>query len=472
MATGGSSDRPRDWRSHAPELRLTEDHDRVHDALADLFLGPAEALPDLPAAPDTQTPAPSIQTTAPEIEELVLGHLPGIAAAWAGQYARSVGSTTGAAALVSLRGGRISIELHGATDDETGGLTEDLPEALRRCAQRTHRWLIRTDEDDHAAGIDRLTLLSGCDDAAIVAAYRELKAISTAWTERGGPIPITIATPETPTKSGKGSKIDRLAQAAVAFLDAPADTVEIAGRLGGGRRSVVYDSVFDGTTRDVVAMIRANGVAAPGQIEAKPVPAKQRVLIEPESIPTEPAPISTPPLEPTPRTWPEYEPVAPSSAPIHASAITTNLSLDDLLTNPMPGIDEQPEPTPDPVTTLAEHIDGVMTVEVRCPFAADVEFAIDAEGTLHLLASAAGDEISARIEQLESARTWASENLSVLMLTSGLGSLRPDRAPAVHLFTDQPKRVRRLLSGPTRLYLLHETTTPSGERYSVCIELN
>lgn len=448
-----------------PLLRLTEPRGDVHDALADLFLGPTPAAGE--AAPD---PVPTAELT-PRIEALVLGHLPGLAAAWAGQYARTIAGIESACMLVSLRGGRVSVEIHGVTDTETGGPCKTLDEALGLGRTLAATWLIRDDAGDAVADADSVTLLTGSDDAAIVAAYRELKSIKE---RRGGEreesMAVKLATPET-RDGGAKEKIDRLARAAVSFLGASADTVLIEGLLGGGRRSVVYDGVHDGPGNELVDRIRS---AAPAPRAMPERHAERPTELEPTARTPEPSQLPAQQPEPTAAPVKHASPDKPA-VHIEPAPATPSITIDDLLDGKTRAVgDAEPETeTSRPARrTLAEHLEGVMLAEARCPFAEEVELGLDAEGRLHLLIAATGADVPEAIETLESAQAWADEHRSLLKLTSGLGSMRPEHRPVAHLFTDQPKRVRRLLSSATRLHLLHHAATATGESISVCLELN
>jgi len=448
-----------------PMLRLTEPREDVHDALADLFLGPTpkteEPLPE---------PTPSAEL-APAIEAIVLGHLPGLASAWAGQYARTVAGIDSACVLVSLRGGRISVEVHGVTDAETGGPCKTLDEGLGLARTLASTWVIRDDDGDAVADADSVTLLTGSDDAAIVAAYRELKSIKQQRSalESGlesdtGPLPVRIATPETRDGSAK-EKIERLAGAAVSFLGASAETVLIGGLLGGGRRSVIYDGVHDGPGGALIERIRG------AEPMARSEPERER---EREREPA-PEPETRSQSESVAVENPEPEHAAQPAVHVEPAPSVPGITIDDLLDGPTRSVgDPEPEADAAPAArdTLAEHLEGVLLAEARCPFAEEVELGLDAEGRLHLLIAATGAEVAGAIETLESAQAWADEHRSLLKLTSGLGSMRTEHRPVAHLFTDQPRRVRRLLNSATRLHLLHHAATATGESVAVCLELN
>ena len=167
------------------------------DALADLFLADHDTLPTPPCS----------NHSCPRIEAVLMGHLPVLAAAWAGQYARLRAQQLAApVAVLRLTGQWIRVELAGSPTAPAGSpganieslprLTEtgDLMSALATAvggakagvpaaAGAVGAVLVCTTASDEARLIahDRLhdvTLLTSADEASTVAAYRVIKTIA------------------------------------------------------------------------------------------------------------------------------------------------------------------------------------------------------------------------------------------------------------------------------------------------------
>jgi len=206
------------------------------DALADLFLGeddaPALRLTSEPSPPPIATaPAPA-PPKAPShaasgehvVEALILGHLPVLAGAWAAQHARCLADESARpVALARFTSSTASLQLMGPRDalDDTED-SETLDDAAQRVASCAPAWCLRVEapsELDLAASerVTRVTLLSGADEAAVVAAYRTLKGICELSADDAGPaLAVRIMGADDETAAEAEEKIRRVAKA---FLD-------------------------------------------------------------------------------------------------------------------------------------------------------------------------------------------------------------------------------------------------------------
>lgn len=161
------------------------------DALADLFLGdeetPALRLTSEPTQARASEPAPSPPRETPldrTVDALILGHLPVLAGAWAAQHARSLAEENARpVALARFAGSSATLQVMGPRDAlaETHE-SETVDEACEQAVGIAPTWCMRVDAPDEldlAAHPDvaRITLLTGADDAAVVAAYRTLKGL-------------------------------------------------------------------------------------------------------------------------------------------------------------------------------------------------------------------------------------------------------------------------------------------------------
>ncbi len=188
----------------SPRLTLTHGLSSQHaedefDALADLFLGdePVEDLGSAGGASDSEPAHSGVSLDAPPIEGLILGHLPVSASSWVKTYAamraRALGGPVG---LIRLMGGSLAIDLVGV--DSRGDLgentIENALEALRRRAVGVVARVDEMGEPDLARGaIDGMVVLSGGDDAAVVAAFRTIKSLANQGDGRFDETPIRVA---------------------------------------------------------------------------------------------------------------------------------------------------------------------------------------------------------------------------------------------------------------------------------------
>lgn len=405
----------RDPSSPAPPYpRLTpavHEGPEPFDAITELFLGGEEsaggAVPALGTPALAASPHPR-RRAAPIVEGIVLGHLPVFAGAWVGEYARHVAAAASEpVALLRLDGDEMRLDLYGEPEAAPAAAASPV-EAIRAAAAVCSRWIVRVGSADEPrltrlSRVNRVTVLSGADDTAIVSAYRTLKelAASSEPDAREMGVALMGAPP------ARAAEIeDKLLAVSRTFLGAPIRVLASVERISAGAAT----TLFRGTTT----------LSAETLLEAIDSPGAGPTACEPRPIPSAPrATEACPPVSLTP--------------------------------------------------SLAGLVGGLRLTPVRCPFAPAVELAADARGRIHLLADAASDA-GATVSLLLGAGAWARENHSVLGLACP--GLDPRFAePVLHLFTDQPAAMRRLLDGFFRVHLLRWVEA-RGERVPVCIDLN
>ena len=126
----------------------------------------------------------------PTVEIVVLGHLPVRATLWARQYAcsraKSLGETI---ALIRAASGSTSVDL--ITDGGSVSVQsfDDLESAIDSVSSLADRVVIRVDESNEPELLDRpeieeITVLTGADEAAVVASYRLIKTLDATLGER------------------------------------------------------------------------------------------------------------------------------------------------------------------------------------------------------------------------------------------------------------------------------------------------
>lgn len=132
----------------------------------------------------------------------------------------------------------------------------------------------------------------------------------------------------------------------------------------------------------------------------------------------------------------------------------------------------------DEVQALAHHLTGLATLNLTCPYAPDVEFALDASGRLQVLARFDRrhlDESSLGV--LLIAAEWALAHGTLLRAAAPSltgradATINTDHKPVMHVFTAEPKRVRRLLETDVRVHLLSPVNV-DGRAGWFCTALN
>lgn len=409
------------------------------DTLADLFLGPpvrVEAtspsplrLVGDPAADRSQSSEPRMAkassipieaaNSATTIEGLVLGHLPVFASAWATQYAKHVSQFSNeSVAFLRFTGDRASLDLYvpGARDQSPIQRGSTLDEAIAVAAKHTSRWIVRLPdacEPELAdAPIDCLTLLTGADEAAVVACYRTLKSLSTCTddpehdsprSEELGDLAWRVAIMGAdPLKAEEAGK--KVRRAAEAFLDAALDISPCVARIGALRSSLLFDGTSNLGWRDAIALIR-----------------------------------TAPPPEPAPPNRPTRSFGAPAPR-VETRPRSSDPPSEDPRQNPSPSSQESQSGS-------VSSIPGLVSTQIRCPTCPAVDFAIDERGRLHLIArSGTADSIAS----LLSASSWARQHASLLLLAES--RIREPNEPVLHYISSEPASDRRLLDTQIRVH--------------------
>ncbi|MBS0191250.1 MAG: hypothetical protein U0573_15590 [Phycisphaerales bacterium] len=420
------------------------------------------------------------------IEVLLVGHLPVLGSAWVGQYAKHVAQNLGEpVGLIRLSGGDASIDLAlppSVVPPQTGPMPT-VADALRLVGSKASRWVIRVDDaadlaspSDLAQSIhacDRVTVLTGADEAAVVGCYRVIKTL-----KDGESTPTLHVAVMGTAGERAGEAAAKLSKAAEKFLGGTVTSEACSPRITPGSSVNVYRGRPNVGHVDLIDLIRRlPGQAAElsGQRPAEtPAPAHSTVPVAYSPASPDPAHPETSPAEAAESALdavlgPDPEAVEFLEEP--AQEIFVEPSRDPAPKPARAAIRETPAPAPSPYSqtsshmpTLAGHIGGLQSLPTNCPYAPGVELALDSTGRLHLLARTTQAEPGSTLALLTTARDWALAHASLL----SLGHRGMTQEPAVcHLMTDSPKSVRRLGDSELKLHLL----TGSGDRW-VCVELN
>lgn len=433
---------------HAAPSLVTDDPREAYDSLADLFLGEIGRRPaSRPLSETNDADAPDDSTALDlaldTVEGLILGHLPVLGSAWVSQYARCVAREEDAAVgLVQVRAGYATVEVVSPDDDDPPPQSlqarASLAAAINAAAAIAGRWIIRVDEPDEPLlsshpRISALTLLTSADEFAVVAAYRTLKRLLTdPAADRGNPDDrpeVRVSVMGAPDETAD-AVFARLSEAARIFVQRPIERAPGVHRVSSARGPsvVLFSGPVEGAARLAIDAITS---ATRRRRAPRPAPRPERPLrlAHPEEPPRPAAPSA-------------HEPTAPdAAAPQGASQAPAH---------------------------LATHLDGLTPRSIACPYAPQVQFATDADGRLHILASQPADA-SAALEPLTVAAAWATSHAP--LLRAAIGGAPLVVPPTLHLFVDQPRDVRRLLDADIRIHLLAPATVAGCTQW-LCRDLN
>lgn len=437
----------------------------VKPAPAEPFLAEPKPQKQAIAMPVKPTPSRSLQPT--EVELLLVGHLPVLGSAWVLQYAKHVAQHAGTpVGLIRLSGGEATVDLTLPPSEvpPQSGPMPSIAEAVRYVAQRTGRWIVRLDESadrataaDAASSIriaDRITVLTGADEAAVVGCYRVIKTL-----EPGEATPRLHVAVMGSNPARAEEAAGKLSRAAEKFLKSRVTSEACSAKITPGSSVNVYRGRPNAGHAELIALLRGG----PAPTETAMPPAETIDLHDAELLDASGDVVAEQQIEETVEPAVEVAPervAHPTAAPIAIAEPQAEVRAKVKAAEPA----MKPEPR-----GLARHLGSLESLSSKCPYAPDVELAIDTEGRLHLIARVSGDP-GATLGSLTTAKSWAEAHASLMSLAHP----RLQFPNAVcHLMTSEPKSVRRLGDSDLRLHLL---TAPAGTSEQdagwVCVELN
>jgi hypothetical protein len=455
--------------------------------LADLFLSEPSGVagPDVPGVvgkPSTAEPKPPrVQRSGQGhphgakrriIEGVIVGHLPVMASPWATQYARHVTLTEGTpTAMLRVREGTIQIDM---IDGEPPARTPNsIEEAASAVSASCGHWLVRVDEALERtlasdARLDRLTLLTGADEAAVIACYRTLKLLSQHMPLEHLKARVRVAILGSPhNKAAEAAQ--RLRSAVGAFLGMPLPVELCAGKIGGAPALTVYREEVPGSPDEVIE----KGLRA--MVMASSNPSSSTLISPAPSCPAPSMSMARIQQSPAPMT-PSTDRSNPIEAEAIARGVVAQLAADGLSHESRVSHElGRAQPAHLLALALAKTQPGLVPLRATCPVVTRaVELAADDHGRLHLLAEArASWEIDAALSSLLAVQAWASLHLPLLSLTPAadgrMRPLTPGLAPVMHLMVPTGMDVRRLLDGHVRVHML---VPVEGLADAVCVGLN
>ncbi|MBL9148349.1 MAG: hypothetical protein JNM94_06610 [Phycisphaerae bacterium] len=393
------------------------------------------------------------------IEVAIVGHLPVMGGLWLTQYADHLGRQHGPVALVRFDRSQISFELLRAPGQRgVLDMIESFDEALEYLGSVARRWVVCPQGEAALDGPfpgDALTLLTGGDDAATVAAYRIVKSLAERWHHAGWPMPpvgLVVLGANDTRVAEVAEKLDRTTKAfldvdlAVAAHFQRMDAIESAGR----RTFAASATSIDDLCRRIHAVARrprhrtvdsaTDGPRSPSRGVPRLTPKGLRTGADAVTRVPPPA-LRGPATEPAPDAVAEtVMPTAASApAPVHATPTAPTA-----VTAPS---------TSDMKQSLVSALAGLQALPIRCPIAPSVELAIDASGAMAIVAP-----VSA-IGTLRAVEAWAIAHADLLRRACPQ-IITIDRVQA-HLVTSDAPSVVPLHGTGVRLHLVIET--PYGQ---------
>lgn len=435
-------------------------------------------------------------------EAVVLGNLPGMAGPWLTQYGQLLAQQDGAVAILHVDTDTIDLEVieptqHDGADDPSGvgaafrgpslrvppgGFAgRDLIAVLDQlCGARVspvRTVLLHLDPTPEALprllDLDYWTLLSGADDAAIVAGYRLLKRLLES-DDRVARAHVGLMVVGSDKDAGQNAA-KKLRSAVANFLHTPIELIGYQQKMIPARCRTLgtftgLESLWPRLTEWLSKLEAPEVETTP---EAKPPVVSAIDEFEKRSPAEEPAAARSalPPLEQPVRVeatrQAEPQPAAEASPSWELTAEPDELVELDLF-----GLIDSD-------ARAAASIPGGLALEARCPSQSQTQLALDSMGRLHLLHrhdSADGDPPTPKeaIVELVAVRDWARQHRQLLQLTERGRRFDPDADPVLHLFTDRADLSVNLVSRLGELLKLHllRDVAVGNERTYFCTPLS
>ncbi|MDX2114697.1 MAG: hypothetical protein SFZ24_03625 [Planctomycetota bacterium] len=410
-----------------------------YDAIADMFLDGPDTRSAPAAAPTAPHPAPARApepplgarglrphhlpaAPRPTLELLVQGHLPVRAAPWSAQFARVRAETTGqTVALVRFASGSLAIDLFTPRPrPQNEPPLAHADEAIARALSSAQRIILQLDELDQAAAcedprVSAVTVLAGGNEAAVVAAYRTLKAVLV-----GGDHAADL-------RAARGESAPPAPGVALVGVG-PDDAERVMTKL---RHAA---ALFLGSTLELAAVVEKVAPTGALSLYRGPTDLSPPALLDRLSG-AAPAPAPAP-----------GRTTSPDPQPAPRAANTPGA------TAPAPGTVDASAPALAPLL-------GYIPLAPACPDDPRIELAVDALGGLHLLTL---DEDDRGFERLALAARWARRHIALLAAAARPHTLSLDRPITPHLFVRDARAARRLVDADVRVHALVPASATPG----------
>ncbi|MDP7008381.1 MAG: hypothetical protein QGI78_02315 [Phycisphaerales bacterium] len=356
----------------------------------------------------------------PQVDLLLLGHLPVQGGLWLVPYAWRE-SEGGVGALLRMHKETVDLAIVGDVDLDISNCNS-IEEAFELVAKVVTNWMVQPSSDADSTSLlhcdaDRITLLSGADQAAVVGAYRLLKGLVVASNQNEVTPRLNLVIVGTEEKAANDAA-NRITQTAHHQLGVQLEVGHPLAAMGSACR-VASQANFPRTSGvvDILSRIRVatQRVGSAHDTELNSIPDTPRPTLELEEpvieIPTEDS---------------RYE------------------------------IEKK---------TLVSYVDGLIGIQPRCPEHEEVELAVDTMGRLHVLADAED------FRDVAIVASWAQRYHALLSMACGGIEIDAERAPKQHVFTSNAVTIADLHGTDLALHLLAEVVV-EGHTGWFCTPLN
>ena len=366
---------------------------------------------------------------ATSIELLLPAHLPVQGGLWLVPYAGRE-ATQGTSILVRMHEDTIDVAVLGQGNFDVTSCVS-MEDVLQKINAPNIHWVVQPPTDADPTSLlhcdaDRVTLLSGADQAAVVGAYRLLKGLI--------------------TTSGDANELPNIQLVIVgaeerAATDAATRIVQTAHHQLGVHVEVGTALPAMGSSTKVISQVSfprgSNVVDLLGRI--------RNGEITEEACPT------------TTRFAKPVVPVIPEPSTEVASEAVIQPESTDQRINTTVAVNE--------TATYASYVDGLLAITPRCPEHEQVELAVDSNGCLHILADAQN------IRDISIVSAWAARHYALLAMACGGLCIDTTTPPVQHLFTSDAVSVVDLYGTGLRMHLLTDIEV-NGQLGKFCTPLN
>ena len=350
------------------------------------------------------------------VELLIPAHLPVQGGLWLVPYAsREAGDSN--SILVRMHEETIDIAAMGNSNIQIQSCNS-LDSFMQKIEHPVQHWIVQPPEDADPTMLlhcdaDRITLLSGADQAAVVGAYRLLKGFVTAATNKDAipPIRIVIVGAE---ERAAADAANRIMQTAKHQLGVQIDIGQPLPAMG-SQPKVLSQGSLPRLCNIVDLLTRIRTSTQGGSDVADVFDATER--FENQEI----------------------------------SSVPAEELLEDKAEKMSVEHDEKPiDETSDLGDTLVSYVSDLLSISLRCPGHDEIELAIDTNGCVHILAHV--DDM--RKASIVSA--WITNQWRLIQMACGGLNLNQSLPPIQHLFTDDASSVSDLQGTNIKLHLLTE----------------
>ncbi len=416
------------------------------------------------------------------VELALIGHLPVRAGVWLTPYADIVARELGPTGLLRLDSDQPSLQLlRPKSEDSFDSNSASMQRAIDNAASQAAAWVVRPDSRTPAselveARVDRITILSSADEAAVVAAYQLVKDLAEAAEHADRELPavgLAILGADRHTADRMRQRLNRTTST---FLGIELPMVACISQIDSTARATQRMSFADESAPDIVTALKwiehatttAAAAAESAPTEQRPTPL---VEVGPDHNPDDEAPVievqagHTPPVEPPVEQGveppvgapgadelPAEQPPAAAPSPPRVTPSTPSFASSGPAFELEPKQPQRPREasgrTGAPVP-LGEYVDGVSALpKVRCPGHEAVELGVDHAGRIHVMAR------ETQLRSLYSVEGWARAHRELIAMASGDHYFDLTGDTVRHLFTEKPANVADLYTSDLRLHVL------------------